>query len=92
MNNSPGPPVPPKPPRPPEPANQRGSCLSIFLAIVLLTFAGGLLFFLPLLPGLGVAVIVFGGGFAVVLAFHYYVWGRWLTRILQEEQEPPNDD
>lgn len=37
-------------------------------------------------------VIVFGGFiFCGVIALHYIVWGRWLDRLIKEEQAEESD-
>jgi hypothetical protein len=42
--------------------------------------------FLVILPGfIGIALVVGGLLFGGMMALHYLVWGRLLTRILQEE-------
>ena len=42
--------------------------------------------FLIILPGfIGFALVIGGVAFGGIMAFHYLVWGRLLTRLLQEE-------
>jgi hypothetical protein len=70
-------PARPEPPRP----RSTGSAI-VMLAIIGFLLSG----FLIVLPGfIGVALVVGGVLFSGLMAFHYLVWGRLLTRILQEE-------
>ena len=42
--------------------------------------------FLVILPGfIGLALVIGGMMFGGIMAFHYVVWGRLMTRILHEE-------
>ena len=71
----------------------RRSVLSILLAFVLLGLASAVLFFLTL--GSFGQVIAIGGIILLVIGFHYLVWGWWLGKIIQaEEQEmdEPGED
>lgn len=67
----------------PEAEPTRGSYLSIALAalLALAVFAG--LFFLTL--GAVGPLVVIGGGVFAMAAFHYLVWGWWLSRYIHEE-------
>lgn len=69
-------------------SSPREAITYIVLAMVLVT---GSIVLLVLPIGFFGPVVVFGGWlFAGILAFHYFVWGRWLTRIV--EQEESRDD
>jgi hypothetical protein len=83
--------LPPKPPFPPEPEEtQRGaSWISIFLATMLVLGAIGALFFLT--NGVLGGVIVVGGVVFAVTALHYFVWGRWLEKLIRESQDPDDE-
>src|SRR4051812_40902290 len=76
-----------QPPQKPPPARGAGiySCLSIGGALVLLCFAAAAIGFLTL-GATGIAIPVVGVLFAVV-AFHYLVWGRWLSQSIRDEVE-----
>ena len=74
----------------PPPQEQRGSWFSILLAIFFLVLAVVVLFGLPL--GVFVPVMLVGGLiFLAVIGFHYFVWGRWLTNVLQQEGDEDED-
>jgi hypothetical protein len=77
--------VPPPPPARPEPTPPpSGSWLSLTLAAAAGLAAVIGLGFLTLgycLPALVVGVILFG-----VVAFHYFVWGWWLGKIIRDEE------
>ena len=68
------------------PQQKRGSWISIALVTLALLFAGTMLLVLPL-GYIGIAVIVGAVFFIGLVAFHYVVWGRWITRIIEREQE-----
>ena len=68
-----------------DPETRRSSWLSI-----LLVGCGGLLVAVGLIfltLGVTAVVIVIGAGVFGLAAFHYLVWGWWLTRALNEEKE-----
>jgi len=75
----------PEPTRPPPPEPRRSSPVSIILALVLLLAATTLLtvltlgYFGPVIP---IATAIF-----LVILLHYFVWGRWLGRIIREEEQ-----
>lgn len=68
------------------PQQKRGSWISISLATLALLFAGTMLLVLPL-GYIGIAVIVGAFFFIGLVTFHYVVWGRWITRIIEHEHE-----
>ena len=67
------------------PPPRRGSYLSLILAslLAMAVFLG--LFFLTL-GAVGPIVVIAGGVFALA-AFHYVVWGWWLSRLIREDAE-----
>ena len=70
------------------PSPKREAVTYIMLAMVLVV---GSLVLLVLPIGFFGPVVVFGGWFfGGILAFHYFVWGKWLSRIV--EQEDAKDD
>lgn len=85
-------PLPPPTPQGPAPGSQGpapGSQARGWLTILAVTSA--LLIFASILLALPIGffgpVIVVGGLFFTgLVGFHYLVWGRWLTRIVQEEE------
>ena len=80
-----------KPIQPPEPSQPRGgSWLAVLFSLVALVLAGTLLAVLPI-GLLGVAFVLGGGLFLIVIAFHYFTWGIWMTRALRKEQEDDED-
>lgn len=82
--------MPPKPPfPPPEDPPQGTSWLSIFLATMLVLGSVGALFFLT--NGMLGGVIVVGGVVFAITALHYFVWGRWLERLIRDSQDPEDD-
>lgn len=85
----PNPPKPPLPPAPQEP--QRGtSWLSIFLATMLALFALSALFFIT--QGVLGGVMVVGGVIFAITALHYFVWGRWLEKVIRDSYESDDQD
>jgi len=78
---------PRRPPPPPEPVRSR---LSILLALVLFVIVVALLTVLTL-GYFGLVLFTAAILFGLVL-FHYFFWGRWLGRILREEEERDSDD
>jgi hypothetical protein len=84
--------LPPRPERPATPGRgekPRGNNWLVII-VALAMAVGGLvsMMLLPLLNFFPVIVIaVFG-----FIAFHHFVWGRWLTKVIrQEEEEEAND-
>ena len=76
--NAPQPPTPP-----PKRAGNWGS-----LAFVLLV-GGGFISFLLFAPlgRIGTAVMVGGMVFPAIIGLHYLVWGRWLRRAIERDQQ-----
>ncbi len=71
------------PPEPPQRASN--SLLTVIMVLVIGTVCAGTLLMLP--TGAIGPVIVFGGlMFFGMIGFHYVVWGRWMTRVLREEE------
>ena len=70
---------------PPEPPPKSGSYLSIILAglLAVAVFIG--LFFLTL--GAVGPILVIGVGVFALAAFHYVVWGWWLSKLIQQDAE-----
>ncbi len=75
---------------PPSPPRSRGwgSILIVILA------TSGLVSFLLLAPigFLGFAILVGSMVLTVIIGLHYLIWGRWLTRTLQESAAEMSDD
>ena len=70
-------------PAKPEPPQSRSSASAVIMLVIIGLLLSG---FLIILPGfIGVALVLGGVMFGGIMAFHYLVWGRMLTRILQEE-------
>ena len=71
------------PPR--APIEPRRSRFTLYLAFIICMMGAGFLLMIP--TGFIGPVIVFGGcSFFGVIALHYLVWGRWLDRLIKEEQ------
>jgi hypothetical protein len=71
------------PPDPPQRASN--SLLTVIMVLVIGTVCAGTLLMLP--TGAIGPVIVFGGVmFFGMIGFHYVVWGRWMMRVLREEE------
>ena len=65
--------------------------LTAMTIVTALAVALGSLWLMPL-TGLIGPVLIFGGLlFCGLVGFHYFVWGRWLTRILQEQANEEQD-
>ncbi len=77
-----------KPPEPPE--KPRGSWLSITLAALLGVAALIVLSFLTL--GQLLPVVVIGGLIFAVIGFHYFVWGWWLGKLIEQASEDEEDE
>jgi hypothetical protein len=78
--------VPPRPERPVMPAHgekaRRSNWLVVIVALVMAVGGLASMMLLPLLNFFPVIVLaVFG-----FIAFHHFVWGRWLTKIVREEE------
>ncbi|MBI2481568.1 MAG: hypothetical protein HYV60_23875 [Planctomycetia bacterium] len=75
-----------RPPSPPEPPQRTSnSLLTVIMVLVIGTVCAGTLLMLPI--GAIGPVIVFGSVmFVGMIGFHYIVWGRWMTRVLREEE------
>jgi len=69
----------------PEPAPRRGSCLSFFLAAALAVVATAALYAISL--GTFLPVLIIGGLIVFITAFHYFVWGWWLGRMIEREAQ-----
>lgn len=70
---------------PPEPTPPRSSYLSIVLAALLGMGVFAVLFFLTL--GAVGPMLLIGGGVFALAAFHYIVWGWWLSKLIRDEVE-----
>ncbi len=80
----------PPPPTEPAPARSSNSLLTVIMLLLIGTVSAGLLLMLP--TGFIGPVMVFGGLlFFGMMAFHYVVWGRWMTRILRDEELDEHD-
>ena len=74
-------------PLPPRPSTEtpRGSWIGLLLAATMgLVIITALIF---LTGGFLALVIVIGGGVFAFAAFHYLVWGWWLSKFLYEQEE-----
>jgi len=75
--------------------SSKGGCsyFTLFLALMTCGMGAGFLLIIP--AGFIGQVIVFGGIiFFGIVGLHYLIWGRWISRILEEEQaeEAANKD
>ena len=78
--------VPPRPERPAEPTvENRKSWVPILLAGLAAIVIGIVLFFLT--GGFIVIVAIMGGLIAAVAGIHYFVWGWWLGRMIEREED-----
>jgi len=76
--------MPPRPEKPSAPEKPRPSLLPLLLAGVLFVMVFVALFFLTLGwagPVLVIGMLIFGMG-----AFHYVVWGWWLSGLIREQE------
>jgi hypothetical protein len=75
---------------PPTPqAENAATCLAMALLLLLVMGLGSLMWIvLPLEFGVLFLLVATGGGF---FAFHYFVWGRWLSRFLRDRDEPEDE-
>lgn len=82
--------VPPRPERPPEPtADDRRSWVPILLAMLVSLVILIVMFFLT--GGFIVVVLFMAGLIAAVAGFHYFVWGWWLSRIIEREEHDDSE-
>jgi hypothetical protein len=85
-------PIPPAPPRPRRTApSEAESNAATWIALFGLLLIGGALLGLTVLvlPQFLGVIAVAGGLFAVPIAFHYLVWGWWMSQM---KDEYPEDD
>ena len=68
-----------------ESPGKRQSCLSIFFVALFLVAA--LVFLSMLTMGFAAFALLIVAGIFGIAAFHYFVWGWWLSRIIEEETE-----
>lgn len=66
------------------PPPRRGSCLMVIIGLSLLSVVVPALLLLPTGP-IGPFILFGGLGCGFLFAFHYFVWGRWLTHVLRDE-------
>lgn len=62
----------------------RGTSATKYLALGFCLLLVATLLLLPT-GFIGLSVVLGGGLFLGVIAFHYFVWGWWLNRMLREE-------
>ena len=73
------------PSRLPNSPPRRGSWFTVLLALIACMMGAAFLLIMP--TGFIGPVMVFGGLiFFGVIGLHYLVWGRWISKIVQEEQ------
>ena len=85
---------PSRPPAPSETSNTRqgkGGCISITLAFILLSLVVTFMLALPM-GNIGVAILMFVGFVAMIATLHYFIWGRLLTRLIDQEQQAPAEE
>lgn len=72
-------------PKKPEAAPQRASnsLLTVIMLLVFGTVGAGTL---SMIPTIGPLLVLGGLMFVGMILFHYLVWGRWMTRVVQEEE------
>jgi hypothetical protein len=68
----------------PDSVKQRGSCLSIILAIAATVLILAMLVVLTF--GYFGAVIALAAGIFALAALHYLTWGWWLSRMIHDEE------
>lgn len=62
-----------------------------FLALLgLLVIAGGLLVLAAMVTPSVLGILVVVGGFFLFGAFHYLVWGHWLSKPQPQDDEEPS--
>lgn len=62
------------------------SCLAVIAAILVYLFLSAVLFILP--TGFIGPVFAIGGFFFVILlGLHYIVWGKWVAKMVAEDQD-----
>lgn len=78
--------------RPPDPERNFGTWLAlVFLVVAALGLLGLVSLVLPQVRGL----IFVLGGFCGMVCLHYFTWGRWLSRMAEQQKalgEDPEDD
>jgi len=62
----------------------------VVLAAVLILVVATLLLVLPT-GGIGPAIVIGGGLFIGVMAFHYLIWGRLLKQMLRDDNDSPTE-
>lgn len=86
MSDVPPPPVPPRPNRPNSNPSNAGTWIALF---GLLLIAGALLGLAALVMPHLLGLIAVVGGFVFLTAFHYLVWGWWMSQM---KDRTPEDD
>lgn len=75
-------------PRPRRPRSSPESNLGTVLALSGLVFCGcGLLGLIVLVMPAAIGLVLIVVGFTIPIALQYLIWGWWLSRIRDEEQE-----
>jgi hypothetical protein len=78
--------------KPSLPTRQRSPLTTAMTIVAVFLTALGSLWLMPLTGLIGPALIFGGLLFCGLIGFHYFVWGRWMTRILQEEAVEEESD
>jgi multisubunit Na+/H+ antiporter MnhG subunit len=76
----------PSPNRPERVSRVATATLVVSFGLLLVCLAA-VIFVLPLMGFLGIAMLIGGALFSVVVAGHYLLWGWWIRRILDEERD-----
>jgi len=77
-------PPPPRPEPPNEPPRMQ-TWLSILLSIIGVSTTIFVLGFLTL--GFFLPVVAISGALVLLILFHYVVWGCWINRLIQQDEE-----
>ncbi len=80
------------PERPPSSSRERprsGWMATIVVGLFLLG-GGALLCLLPI-GKLGPAIVLGGGLFTLMVGLHYLIWGYWIQRVIQQDQESQDE-
>lgn len=83
--------MPQRPMKPPPPERKKRGSGWLSLAFVAFVMMGLVTILLTAPLGqIGIAILIGGAIFPLVIGFHYFVWGRWVQNVLRNH--PVEDD
>ena len=74
-------------PPPPQPEKNIATLIAFTGGLIVM---GGLIAFLSMVTPFFLYMVLVAFGFVLLIAFHYFTWGRWLSK--QEPEDEYDDD